>query len=520
MKKSLIKSASIISSGTFLSRVLGVIRDVLMARTFGTGWFIQAFFVAFKIPNMFRELAAEGASNAAFVPVFSEYLATKPRKEFWNLINTVFIAFVITITSITFVGIIFSPALVRLIAPGFMQIPEKLNLTIFINRHVFIYLIFISIATFVMGVLYTFKSFFASSLSPCFFNIALITAVVYSDNSISGIKKLILAVIVAGILQIAIQLPSIFKLGFKIFPFEFQRKIFSHPGVKKIGRLLLPRIIGSAVYQLNILVDTIFASMSFLVGQGAIAAIYYAARLIQFPLGIFGHSISNAALPTLSELAAKKEMKKFAETVEFSLTNILFVMIPASLGLIILSKPIIRIIFERGEFDQYSTMITSTALSFYAIGLAAYAANKFLALCFNSLQNTATPVKISGLALFINIVLNILFVVVLKTKIAGLALASSLSATISTWVLFNLLRKEINQISQHNILIQTIRMLFSGVIMAIAILVTEVKIAQFAHPALGLLITILIAVVVYLSASFYFNVYQSRNIFKWILRKK
>jgi len=260
--------------------------------------------------------------------------------------------------------------------------------------------------------------------------------------------------------------------------------------------------------------------MSFLVGQGAIAAVYYASRLIQFPLGIFGHSISNATLPTLSELAAKKEMDKFAETVEFSLTNILFIMIPASLGLIILSNPIIRIIFERGEFDQYSTMITSTALSFYAIGLAAYAVNKFLALCFNALQNTITPVKVSGLALFVNIVLNILFVIVLKTKIAGLAFASSLSAIVSVLVLFNSLHKKIKQLSPQKILMQTLKMLSSGIIMAIVILAIEGKTAQFIHPAIGLLVTIFIATVVYLSASFYFKVYQSRNLFKWIVRKE
>ncbi|MFC1646097.1 murein biosynthesis integral membrane protein MurJ [Candidatus Omnitrophota bacterium] len=519
-KKSLVKSASIISSATFFSRVLGFIRDICIAGTFGTGWFAQSFFVAFKIPSMFRELAAEGASNAAFVPVFSQYLATKSRREFWKLINTVFVAFVIIVTVIALAGMIFSPLLVRLIAPGFIQIPEKLNLTVDINRPLFVYLILISIATFAMGVLYTFKSFFAPSFSPCIFNIVLITTIVFVDNSVGGIKKLVIGIIVAGILQIAIQLPSMFKKGFRIRPFEFQKNVFAHPGVRLIGRLFGPRIIGVAVYQLNILVDTIFASLSFLVGQGAIAAIYYAARLIQFPLGIFGHSISNATLPTLSELATKKEMKKFAETVEFSLTNILFVMIPASFGLIVMSEPIIKTIFQRGQFDQYSVAITSVALAFYAVGLAGYAANKFLALCFHSLQNTITPVKVNGLALIMNIVFNILFVVVLKTKIAGLAFASSLSAIISSFVMYNSLHRVVSQINSRKIITQTVKMLLSGMFMALAIFFTWHKVTQYMHPILGLFITICLGVVVYILSSLHLKISQSRDLFRWMLRKR
>ncbi|MDD5005084.1 MAG: murein biosynthesis integral membrane protein MurJ [Candidatus Omnitrophica bacterium] len=518
-KKSLVKSASIISGATLLSRVLGFVRDVVMARTFGTGWIAQAFFVAFRIPNMFRELAAEGASNAAFVPVFSEYLATKERREFWKLINTVFVAFVIIVSSIVVIGMVLSPLLVRLIAPGFIQMPEKLNLTISINRPLFGYLMLVCIATFIMGVLYTFKSFFAPSFSPVIFNVVLIVSIIFADNSVSGIWKVVAGVLVAGIFQIVIQLPAIFKQGFKIRPFEFQKDIFGHPGVRLIGRLLVPRIIGTAVYQLNILVDTIFASLSFLVGPGAIAAIYYSSRLIQFPLGVFGHSISNASLPTLSEFAARKELDKFAETVEFSLTNILFIMIPASLGLIILSHPIIKLMFERGQFNSYSTMITSVALAFYAVGLFAYGANKFLALCFNALQDTITPVKVSGLALLINIVLNALFVVVLKTKIAGLAFASSISAIIATLVLYNFLHRRIQKINSQWIMVQTIKMLLASIFMSLVIFFVWQKLEQSCNPIVGLAITVCLSVIVYIFATFYLKVYQATNLFKWILRK-
>ena len=518
-KKSLIKSASIISSGTFLSRLLGFLRDILMAGTFGTGWFAQAFFVAFRIPNMFRDLAGEGASNAALVPVFSEYLVTKDRQEFWKLVNTVFIAFFLIVSLITIIGILLSPLLVRLIAPGFMQNIEKLNLTISINRPLFAYLILISTTAFIMAVLHTFKSFFAPSFFPCVFNLTLITSIILADNSVAGIWKLVAGVIVAGILQIVIQLPAMFKCGFRFRSFNFQKKIFRHPGVRLIGRLMVPRVLGTAIYQLNILIDTIFASFSFLVGQGAIAAVYYSSRLIQFPLGIFGHSISNATLPTLSELAVKKEMNKFAETVEFSLTNILFIIIPSSLGLIIMSRPIVRIIFERGEFTQYSTMITSVALAFYAIGLAGYAANKFLALCFNALQNTITPVKTAGLALILNIAFNVLFVVVLKTKIAGLAFASSLSAIISAFILYNLLHKRISQINSKRIMSQVIRMLVSGIFMSLAIFISSHRLMQSTHLISGVVLTICIGIVVYILSAFFLRVYQATHFFKWILKR-
>lgn len=519
-KKALVKSASIISLGTFASRVLGFVRDILMAKVFGTGWLAQAFFVAFRIPNMFRELAAEGANNAALVPVFSQYLATKDRRDFWKLVNTSFMAFAAVVSIIVLIGVIFSPFLVRLVAPGFIQNPEKLILTTQINRPLFAYLFLVAVAGFVMAVLHTFKSFFAPAFSPCIFNISLIAGILLADNSISGVWKLVWAVIVAGVLQIVVQLPAMFRGGFKIRPFEFQRSIFRHPGVRLIGKLLGPRILGVAVYQLNILIDTVFASFSFFVQEGAIAAIYYASRLIQFPLGLFGHSISNASLPTLSEFAAKKEMDKFAETVEFGLTNILFVMVPATFGLIVMSNPLVRIMFERGSFDSYSTAVTSAALAFYAVGLCGYGANKFLALCFNALQDTLTPVKISGAALMMNIIFNTLFVIVFKAKVAGLAFASSLSAIIDSFILYRLLHKRIREINPRHILSQSIKMISAGIIMSLAIFVIWHKASSLLNPVLSLGAAIISAVAIYIAVCFYLKVYQARHILQWISKRK
>ncbi len=496
-----------------------------MASTFGTGWLAQAFFVAFRIPNMLRDLAGEGTSNAAFVPVFSEYLATKSRQEFWRLITMVFVAFVAVVILITALGVLFSPLLVRIIAPGFIETAEKFALTVGMNRVLFVYLILISTAAFLMGILHTFKSFLAPSLFPCVFNLVLIVAILCADNSLQGIWKLVVGVIIAGVLQIAIQLPALFRCGFRLR--SHWRKehlntqtIVAHPGVRKIGRLLVPRIMGTAVYQLNILVDTIFASLSFLVGPGAIGAIFYATRLIQFPLGIFGHSISSATLPELSQLAAQGEMKKYVETVTFSLTNILFIMIPSGLGLMVLAHPIIKILFERGEFTSYSSMITATALSFYAIGLGAYAINKFFALCFNSLQDTKTPVKISGLALILNIALNVLFVVVLRKGIAGLALASALSAIASSYVAYLLLQRRIRQINSRMVVEQMLKMILASLVMAIVIFFAWKRVEYVAYRPLVLLGVTSFGVCVYLFLCRMLGIHQVTNLLKWISRKR
>lgn len=519
-KKLLLKSASIIGSATLLSRLLGVIREAVMAHVFGTGWFAQAFFVAFRIPNMFRELVAEGASNAAFVPVFSQYRATKSQDEFSRLINATLAAVVIIVTVIVLIGIILSPLVVRLIAPGFAQTPEKLQLTIALNRPLFGYLFLISIAAFMMGVLHTFKSFLTPALSPVLFNASLIVSILLADNSERGIWTVVWGVIIAGALQIAIQVPALLKRGFRLTSSAFNSSIFRGPGVRHIGKLLVPRVIGAAVYQLNVLIDTMFASLSFFVGEGAIAAIYYATRLIQFPLGVFGHAISNASLPTLSEFAANNQAKKYADTVIFGLTNILFVMIPASFGFIVLSRPIIALIFQRGAFTSYSTEITAIALSFYAVGLAAFAANKFLALSFNALQDTKTPVKASAIALLLNIILNAFFVIILKTKIAGLAFASSLSTSIAAATLYIWLLRRVPDLDTAQLVRQATAMVVSAIAMAIATYsLWSYFMARF-HPAINLGITILSAAAIYVFLGSFLKIKQAQHLTQWILKKR
>lgn len=522
-KHKLIKSASIISAATLLSRIIGFARVIVMAKIFGTGWIAQVFFVAFRMPNMLRDLVAEGASNAAFIPVFSEYLATKSRQDFWRLVTCVFVGLLAVIVLITAFGIVFSPAIVQITAPGFVANAPQLDLTIQMTRVLFIYLILIAIAAFLMAVLNTFQLFLASSLTPSVFNTIMIVAILCSDNSVGGVWKLVVGVMVGGVAQIAMQLPSLVRHGFQ---WQTQKKdlglraIAAHPGVRKIGRLLVPRMFGTALYELNILVDTIFASLSFLVGPDAIAAIFYAARLTQFPLGIFGYSMASASLPMLSEFAAKKEMDKYAQTASFSLTNILFVMIPSGVGLMVLSRPIIKILFERGEFNAYSSAITATALFYYSIGLGANALNKFLTLCFNALHDTKTPVKISGLALVLNVVFISLFTIVYKMRIAGLALASSLSAIICSWLLYRLLQKRIRGFDSRMIGEQILKMLVASAAMAVAVSYAWQSLEPRVNAFVALALIMCVGACAYSGLSYSLGIHQAREFFKWILKKK
>jgi len=429
-RRNLIKSTSILSAGTLASRILGFFRDVILARLLGTGFRADAFFVALKIPNLFRDLVGEGAVNAAVVPVLSEYHA-KEREAFWNFISVIFCLSLIILSGITILGIIGSPFIVRAIAPGFISEPSKLLLTIELTRFMFPYLIFIGITAYAIGILHTFRSFVVPAFAPCLLNISIIISALiagrYMEEPVYGLA---IGVLIGGVLQLLAQIPPLLKSGVRFRP----PKTLRHPGAKKIGKLLLPRLVGSGVYQLTVLVDTFCASLAAIVGAGGISAIYYANRIIQFPMGIFSVAMASALLPSLSDMAHKKDMESIKKTVVFSLENIFFVMCPTMVILMLLANPIIRVLFQRGEFGAYSTDITAGVLSFYAIGLFSFGGIKILVTAFHALQDTKTPVKAAALCLVINATLN--FILMGPLKVGGIALASSIAGTIDFFILF------------------------------------------------------------------------------------
>ena len=512
--RSVLKSASVISLATICSRILGFVRDIAIAAFFGTGMTSEAFFVAFRIPNILRDLVGEGAANSAFVPVFCQYWARDQKKEFWDLVGRAFWIILVILTGISVLGIFLSRPLVSLIAPGFLKEPEKLSLTIKLTRMLFPYLLLIGLTAYAMGFLHTFKSFLTPALSPCLLNICMIISVVvayqFMPNPVFGLA---LGVLVGGIFQIGIQIPALFKQGLRINLLKPSFNLF-HPGIKRIGSLLIPRIFGTAVYQLNVLVDTIFASLSLIVGQGAIAAIYYANRIIQFPLAIFGIALSSAVLPTLSRFAAIKDTESLRSTLSFTLRTIYFLMLPAGLGLLVLANPLIRILFQRGSFDSYSAQITSYALFFYAMGLVFFGGMKILIAGFYSLQDTRTPVVIAAWTLLINLVLDI--ILMFPLKVGGLALASSLSAGFNFFFLYSTLTKRVGRIITKDLYIYFLKITSAGLLMAIFVMLFFNQLKFDLNPIFRLILTIVFGGIIYLGICLSLKAIKPSDLLKWI----
>ena len=433
----LTRSAAVMGAATFASRVLGFVRDILMARFFGTTIAAQAFVIAFMIPNLLRDLAAEGAVSAAIIPTLASTLR-RGEEAFWELSVFLLNAALFILGALSVLGVVFAPLLVTLVAPGFLNNSPQFELTVLLTRVIFPFLFLIGLSAYAMGVLNTLHHFFVPALGPSLLNLGMIGSffflVPYVDPPILGLA---LGVLLGGVIQFLIQIPLLRKEGFRYHP----SISFRHPGMKQAGRLILPRIFGSAIYQLSVVVDRVFASLGPIVGEGGVAALYYSNRIIQLPFALFGVSIATAALPTLSEQAHDEGLEAFRGTVLFSLQSVFFVMVPAVVGTLILARPIVQILFERGIFDTYSTHITTNALFYYVMGLLSFSGAKILASAFYSLQDTRTPVKVGFLSLALNVVLNA--VLMFPMKIGGIALATSLSSTFDFVYLYFLLKKRI-----------------------------------------------------------------------------
>lgn len=504
-KKHILKSAGVIGFATVISRVLGFLRDILIARFFGTNRYAQAFVVAFRIPNMLRDLIGEGATNAALVPVLSEYSQTKTKEQFWHLANVLLNVMLIVLMCVTLLGVAFAPIIVRLIAPGFIADPEKLRVTIYLTRFMFPYILLVGLLAYSMGILNSLKHFSAPAFAPAILNIFIIVCALLRQGSVTALAT---GVLIGGVVQLVTQIPVLYAKGFR---FNFASG-FYHETVKKIGTLMVPRILGSCVYQISLFVNTMLASLAHIVGEGGVAALYYANRIFQFPLAIFGIAIAQAALPTMSREALEHGQEKLKETLSFSLRAVNFVMIPASLGLIVLARPITSALFERGMFDSYSTSITAYALIFYSIGLFSYAGIKVLVSCFYSLKDTFTPVKIATISLILNITLNI--ILMFPLKLSGLALATSISGSFNFFMLFYMLNKKIGSFGEWRIFRSFVKVFMASLVMAVVIYFGTFKIG------LNIFIVIFIGIVTYSLFTFIFGVKEAGDFLKWALRRK
>ena len=496
------RSATVISLATLASRILGFIRDVVIARLFGVYLHAQAFVIAFRIPNLFRDFVGEGASNAAIVPVLSEYNLKHSKEEFWELANILLNLLLVILSVITILGIIFSPLIVRLIAPGFIPFPDKLEATIRLNRIIFPYILLIGLAAYAMAVLNSLKNFTVSAFAPCLLNISIIICALLLGE---GTKGLASGVLLGGLLQLVVQVPVLYKKGFNpklIFN-------FNHPGLIQIRRLMLPRIASSGIYQLNNFVDSIFGSLVAIVGDGGVAVLYFAYRLIQFPIGIFSNALSQAILPTLSTQALEDDRENLKATLSWGLRAVFFVMLPTSAIFMVLAHPLVITLFGGGRFDFNSGLLTGNALFFYSIGLSAYGGTKILQSCFFALKDTLTPTKVAFLALVMNIALNT--ILMFPLKIGGLALATSISGIGTFLLLFFMLKKRLGGFGERKIFPSFLRILAAAICMA--------AVCFLVNRALNFVWALFCGGLSYIMFCFLFGVTELKELIHWLTLK-
>ncbi len=423
----LARKAQVVAGATFISRILGFARDLIIAFTLGAGPLADAFFVAFRIPNLLRRLFAEGSLTMAFVPVFTKIKNAQGELAAFVLARSVQIWLLIILGGISVLALVFASPLTMLVAPGFRDDPELFQDAVTLVRICFPYILFISSVALCMGILNSMNHFLAPALAPGLMNVVLILFALGGYFSGANVAiALSLGVLVAGFFQWAFQYPFLKRFGFS-WKGKFSLK---DPGVLRIGKLMLPTVLGAAVYQLNILAGTILASF---LASGSIAYLYYADRLVQFPLGVFAVAISTAALPSLSALAGDDKISDFKQTLNSSLCLTLFIALPSTAGLIGLNYPLIDVIFGRGEFGAQAVDATALALVGFAVGLPAFSCVRPLISAFYALEDTVTPVKMAIISLVLNVLLGIVLMQYLQHF--GLALAASLSSWVNVLLL-------------------------------------------------------------------------------------
>lgn len=471
---SIVRSAGIVSAAVLVSRITGLVREVVFARFFGASMVFDAFLAAFRIPNLTRDLLAEGALSAAFVTTFSQSLSTQGKDEAFRLSNRLATVLIPMLSLICIAGVVFAPFIVDVMFPGFAQVEGKRELTIFLARIMIPFLLFIALAAKAMGVLNSLGQFGVPALASAFFNIVSVVGglilgfFVGPRLGFEPIVGMAIGTLLGGVTQYAVQWPSMHRAGLRFRP-DFD---FSDPGLRQVLKLMGPAVIGAAAVQVNIVVNSIFASQitdaAGVVIDGPVSWLGYAFRFMQLPLGIFGVAVASATLPSISRSAAADRMEEFRETLSRSLGLVFLLTIPSALGLIVLRKSVVGLIYERGEFTAYDTEQTAIALACYSLGLAGYAAIKVLTPAYYALNDVRIPVTASVISIILNYTLNWFFVRQLGWGHGGLAFSTSLVATMNFLVLFWFMKVKIKGIQGRRILWSVIKISTASTAMAAA----------------------------------------------------
>jgi putative peptidoglycan lipid II flippase len=472
-----VRSAGIVSIAVAMSRVTGLLRESVMARLFGAGLIYDAFMLGFRIPNLTRDLFAEGALSSAFVPTFTDYLSTRSKQEAARLANLVASAIIIVVGAVCALGMIFAPALVHLLAPGYTEVPGKFELAVRMTRIMFPFLLLVALAAQAMGVLNACNKFGVPAMASTFFNLGsvgfgiLLGYALGPALHLSHIEGMAVGVVLGGALQLCWQLPSLHRLGFRFRPLID----WSDPGLVRIMKLMVPAILGNAAVQINVMVNTNFASTIYdpVRGfDGPVSWLSYAFRFMQLPLGLFGVAIASATLPSISRSVAAGQMDEFRRTLSKSLGMVFLLTVPSSIGLVVLGKSIIGAIYQGGKFHVYDTEQTAVALSCYAIGLAGYAALKVLSPAFYALGDARMPMIVSLISIAINYAVAFTMVRVEKFGQAGLALSTSMVALFGFIVLFIILRARIGGVYGLELARGFAKVLLASAVMGAAVFAT------------------------------------------------
>ncbi len=461
----LAKAAGIVGAATLTSRLLGLVRDTTLAFLFGAGNAMDAFNVAFRIPNLMRDLFAEGAMSAAFVPTFTKRLTVHGKAAAWHIGNQLVNALLIVTGTLVVLGIVFADPLTRLLAGDYAEVPGKLELTVSLTRIMLPFLTLVALAAAMMGMLNSLERFFMPALSPAMFNVGVIGSAIllvpimprFGLQPITGIA---IGAIVGGVGQIALQLRPLYREGYRyrlgVNP--------SDPGLREMLSLIGPGTLAGAAAQINLLVNMVLATGE---GTGAVSWLSYAFRVMYLPIGIFGVSIATATLPVVSRHAAQEQLSDIRQTVSNALRLLLILNIPALVGLMVLAEPIVGLIFERGSFTSDDTLSTAAALWFYAPGLLGYSTVRIAVPCFYALGSSVTPTAVSIFSVVFNIVLNLILVRIMGFR--GLALGASIAVMANAAILLFLLRRRIGGLDLGRVLGTGLRISFAASLMGVTV---------------------------------------------------